>query len=78
MLFGARAAAAHANGFEAFPAFAAAVISGFCGLLVSYHLGLPSGPAIVLVAGVGYGVSLALGPVDGVLTGLVRRRHRAA
>ncbi|MEZ5773374.1 MAG: metal ABC transporter permease [Hyphomicrobiaceae bacterium] len=59
-------------------AFAAAVISGFCGLLVSYHLGLPSGPAIVLVAGVGYGVSLALGPVDGVLTGLVRRRHRAA
>jgi len=30
------------------------------GLLVSYHVGLPSGPAIVLAAGLLFGISLAL------------------
>ena len=30
-----------------------------CGLLISYHGNLPSGPAIVLAAGLLYGISLA-------------------
>lgn len=38
-----------------------AAFSAWAGLLVSYHAGLPSGPAIVLVAGVCYAVSLLAG-----------------
>lgn len=44
-----------------------AVMSGYCGLLLSYHFSLPSGPTIILVTGVFYIVSLIIGPVDGVL-----------
>lgn len=39
-----------------------AVISGYFGLLLSYHLEWPSGPSIILVAGVIYGVSLVIAP----------------
>jgi hypothetical protein len=38
--------------------------SGFLGLLLCYHLDLPSGPAIVLFTGFSYLVSVALGPRD--------------
>ena len=38
-----------------------AVASGVAGLLISYHAYLPSGPAIVLVAGAAYIASLFLG-----------------
>jgi zinc/manganese transport system permease protein len=38
--------------------------SGFLGLLLSYHLDLPSGPSIVLVAGLAYCTSVLLGPRD--------------
>ena len=41
-----------------------AVLSGYGGLLLSYHAGLPSGPAIVLLAGALYLVSLCLGSRD--------------
>lgn len=44
-------------------AMAVAFASGIGGLLLSFHLNLPSGPAIVLVAGAAYLLSLALGPV---------------
>ena len=55
-----------------------AVLSSFAGLLVSFHLELPSGPAIILVAGVIHVVSLIFGPVGGLLRHLVpARRHRA-
>lgn len=37
---------------------------GYGGLLLSFHAGLPSGPAIVLLAGVVYILSLALGSQD--------------
>ncbi|MEM9063435.1 MAG: metal ABC transporter permease [Pseudomonadota bacterium] len=40
-----------------------AVISSVAGLLLSYYFSLPSGPAIILVAGVFYTLSLLLGPV---------------
>jgi len=52
--------------------------SGFLGLLLSYHLDLPSGPAIVLVAGLGYLVSVALGPRDSLRALHVRRAHLEA
>ncbi len=55
-----------------------AMLSGYAGLLLSYHSGLPSGPAIILVAGLAYLVSLALGPVGGLRRYLVPGRHLEA
>src|SRR6516162_4332155 len=57
---------------------ALALASGFLGLLLSYHLDLPSGPAIVLVAGLGYLASVALGPRDSLRALYVRRTHLEA
>ena len=57
---------------------ALALGSGFLGLLLSYHLDLPSGPAIVLVAGLGYLASVALGPRDSLRALYVRRTHLEA
>ena len=42
------------------------MFSSVSGLLLSYHFSLPSGPAIILVAGLVYGFSLVLGPVSGL------------
>ncbi len=39
-----------------------AVLSGYFGLLLSYHLEWPSGPSIILMAGLIYGVSLLIAP----------------
>ncbi|MBS0271970.1 MAG: metal ABC transporter permease [Proteobacteria bacterium] len=39
-----------------------AVFSGYLGLLLSYHLEWPSGPSIILVAGLIYGFSLIVAP----------------
>lgn len=39
-----------------------AVISGYLGLLLSYHLEWPSGPSIILIAGLIYGISLLIAP----------------
>ncbi|PPR65022.1 MAG: Manganese transport system membrane protein MntB [Alphaproteobacteria bacterium MarineAlpha4_Bin2] len=50
-----------------------AIVSSFCGLLLSYHFSLPSGPAIILVVGIVYVSSLMIGPVGGLLTGLFSR-----
>jgi zinc/manganese transport system permease protein len=55
-----------------------AMFSGYAGLLLSYHSGLPSGPAIIMVAGLAYVVSLALGPVGGLRRYLVPGRHLEA
>jgi zinc/manganese transport system permease protein len=55
-----------------------ALASGFFGLLLSYHLDLPSGPAIVLVAGFGYVASVTLGPRDSLRALYVRRAHLEA
>jgi zinc/manganese transport system permease protein len=43
-----------------------AFLSGFIGLLLSYHLNMPSGPAIILVAGAAYVISILLGTRDGL------------
>jgi zinc/manganese transport system permease protein len=58
-------------------AVALACLAALGGLLASYHLDLPSGPAIVLSAGGLWLVSVIAGPVDGVLVRLLRRPHLA-
>ena len=52
-----------------------AILSSVIGLLLSYHYSLPSGPAIILVAGMAYALSLFLGPVGGVVAQNLPRRH---
>jgi zinc/manganese transport system permease protein len=52
--------------------------SGVVGLLVSYHSGAPSGPAIILVAGGAYALSVFFGPVGGLIPRLAPRRHLEA
>lgn len=46
---------------------ACAMVSGVVGLLLSYHLDWPSGPSIVLVAGMVYIISLIVGPQGSVI-----------
>ncbi|MBT3040229.1 MAG: metal ABC transporter permease [Candidatus Thiodiazotropha endolucinida] len=55
-----------------------AFLSGFVGLLLSYHASLPSGPAIILTAGAFYLLSLAFGPDGVIMTRLRPRRHLEA
>jgi zinc/manganese transport system permease protein len=57
---------------------ALALGSGFFGLLLSYHLDAPSGPAIVLVAGLAYLVSVLTGPRDSLFALYLRRGHLEA
>ena len=59
-------------------AVALGIASGFVGLLVSFHAGLPAGPAVILTAGVLYLGSLAVGPVGGLARRLMPRRHLQA
>ena len=60
-------------------ACAIATACGYGGLLLSYHWGLPSGPAIVLLAGVVYLVSLCVGSRDSLRARYFpNHRHRAA
>ncbi|BAF86561.1 ABC transporter permease protein [Azorhizobium caulinodans ORS 571] len=55
-----------------------AFVAGVAGLLISYYVGAPSGPAIILVAGAAYAVSVVFGPAGGVLSRLMPRRHLEA
>jgi zinc/manganese transport system permease protein len=60
-------------------AVAAGLLSGWCGLLLSYHAGLPAGPGVILVAGGLYGASVLFGAAGGLLRGLItQRRHLEA
>jgi zinc/manganese transport system permease protein len=59
-------------------AVASAAISGYAGLVISYHANLPSGPTIILVAGGLYGLSVLLGPVGGLLWLAWPQRHLEA
>lgn len=64
------------------PMCALAVAIGFAsciaGLLLSYHAALPSGPAIILSAGVVYLASIVLGTRGALRSRLVAHRHRTA
>lgn len=60
---------------------AAMLFSGaasLAGLIVSYHAGLPTGPAIVLAAGALHVVSVLIGPRGGLLRRLRRPHHLEA
>lgn len=59
-------------------AVAAGILSGFSGLLLSFHTGVPAGPAIILVAGGLYVGSVLLGPVGGLARRFLPRRHLEA
>jgi zinc/manganese transport system permease protein len=59
-------------------AIGAALLSGYIGLMVSYHSNLPSGPAIILVAGVLYALSVLVGPVGGLVWQALPQRHLEA
>jgi zinc/manganese transport system permease protein len=58
-------------------AVAVALVSAVAGLLVSYHLDVPSGPAIVLVAAAVWGLSMLAGPEASLAARLLRRPHLA-
>jgi zinc/manganese transport system permease protein len=52
--------------------------SSVTGLILSFHLGLPSGPAIILAAGLAYLVSLAFGRHGGLVKNFLPQRHLEA
>lgn len=54
------------------------VAASLAGLLLSYHAALPSGPAIILSAGVLYLFSLLVGPRGVLRPLLLARNHRTA
>jgi len=59
-------------------AVASAGVAGYTGLLLSFHAGLPSGPAVILVAGALYAASVVVGPVGGLLWQAFPGRHLEA
>jgi zinc/manganese transport system permease protein len=59
-------------------AVAAAVVSGYAGLVLSFSSGVPPGPAIILVTALVYLVSMLFGPVSGILRQLFPAPHLEA
>lgn len=57
-------------------AVAIAMLANVSGLLLSYHYSLPSGPAIILAAGLVYIVSLVIGPTGSMATQLRTQNAR--
>jgi len=55
-----------------------ALIACMGGLLASYHFSLPSGPAIILAAGLAYGLSLTFGPTGSFAARVHPYRHAEA
>ena len=55
-----------------------ALFAGYAGLLLSYHAGVPSGPAVILVAGAIYIASLLFGRVGGLVWQAFPGRHLEA
>jgi zinc/manganese transport system permease protein len=59
-------------------ATAGGAAAGYAGLLMSFHTGVASGPAIILVAGALYVVSLLFGRVGGLVRQAFPGRHLEA
>lgn len=59
-------------------AIAIAVASSLVGLLLSYHASMPSGPAIIMMAGVVYILSALFGRRGMLASALTARRHKTA
>ena len=56
-------------------AVAQGILAGYAGLIVSFHAGLPSGPLIILMAGLLYLLALVFGPAGGLLRHFRTGRH---
>jgi zinc/manganese transport system permease protein len=56
-------------------AAAQGILAGYAGLTVSFHAGLPSGPLIILMAGLLYLLALVFGPAGGLLYRFMPGRH---
>jgi zinc/manganese transport system permease protein len=59
-------------------AMISALISGWAGVLFAFHAGIPSGPAVTLVAGALYTVSVLFGRVGGLVWRAFPGRHLEA
>jgi len=59
-------------------AVACAFAASLAGLLLSYYANVPTGPAIILICGVFYLLSMLLGTRGGLVWNLVPRRHLEA
>jgi len=59
-------------------AILAAFVASITGLLMSYYTNVPTGPAIILVSGVGYILSMLMGRKGGLLWQLLPRKHLEA
>ena len=59
-------------------AILAAFAASLTGLLLSYYTNVPTGPAIILVSGVGYILSMLVGAKGGLIWQLVHRKHLEA
>lgn len=55
-----------------------ALLSSYIGLLLSYHYSMPSGPAIVLTAGLFYLFSVLCGRHGSILSHFIARKHYAS
>ena len=53
----------------------AGLVSGAAGILISYHFSLPTGPVVILTAGILYLLSLCLGPRGGLLVLAMKPSH---
>ncbi|HXW69985.1 MAG TPA: metal ABC transporter permease [Methylocella sp.] len=56
-------------------AVALGAAAGYAGLIISFYAGLPSGPVIIMTAGLFYLIALVFGPAGGFLRRLRPRRH---
>lgn len=76
MILPAAAARLWAHGLTSLLVLAVAIafVASFAGLLLSFHADVPAGPAIVLVCGAAYFVSLVAAP-GGLLAGRLPVRH---
>jgi zinc/manganese transport system permease protein len=59
-------------------AVVSAMLSGYAGLVLSFHSRVPSGPAIILVAAALYVISVLFGNVSGIVRQLFPGRHLEA
>lgn len=59
-------------------AISSGLFASFAGLLLSYHSGLPAGPAVILAAGALYALSVLFGRESGLVRRMIPRKHLEA
>ena len=59
-------------------AIAVGAFSGYVGLLVSYYLDIPSGPSIIISAGLFYLLSIFFGKNNGIVRKIIKTKHLEA